>query len=544
MLDRLSCRLGLLTLKQRLRFWVSLIIVVLGALILVSTSVTEAQYKTRETRQQLKDAVSLQSTFINRWLENHSTQIGVLSQLMSGRTGNREEISRIFNSFMSEEGEYTAVLYVDAQGKIIVDSQSPNSSGDVSDRDYFKEARAGRSFVTDLLISKNSSRPFLFISSPVKDETGGFNGLVCGVIHIGILEKVMSQFDFGNAGETYLLNRSGQFITVPLGVEGTPLQLVNSSPITGFAQAGNPSDKVYANYAGERVMGQYGWVKDKKWLVVAEMKHKDIFRALYTDILLMAVIVVAMLLLSFVLTFKFTEGLLRPISLLLRGTSTIREGDYDFRIPPSQFASAPQELQQLCENFNLTGKKLKSTIQMLEMSAVVDQLTEVYNRRHILTEGPRLLDTCIRAGQPCSVLMLDIDYFKKVNDTFGHLVGDRVIIHAASLLLSCIRSCDMVSRYGGEEFLILVPNATMEGGAELGNRIRQAFMERPYLEDGLEIPLTVSIGVAEYRKEYSYGTSTLEDMISRADQALYKAKRMGRNRVELSGNARPIAPQK
>lgn len=539
MLDRLSCRLGLLTLKQRLRFWVSLIIVVLGALILISTSITEARYKTRETRQQLKDAIGLQSTFINRWLENHSTQIGLLSHLMSGRTGSKDEISRIFKSFMSEEGEYTAVLYVDAQGKIIMDSQSPDSSGDVSDRDYFKEAKAGRSLITDVLISKNSSRPFLFISSPIMDENNVFNGLVCGVIHIGILEKVMNQFDFGNAGETYLLNRSGQFITVPLGVEGTPLNLVNTSPIADLAQAGTSSNKAYANYAGERVMGQYGWVKDKEWLVVAEMKHSDIFRALYTDILLMAIIVIAMLLLSFVLTFKFTEGLLRPIGLLLRGTSTIREGDYDFRIPPNQFASAPEELQQLCENFNRTGKKLKSTIQMLEMTAVVDQLTEVYNRRHILTEGPRLLETCIRAGQPCSVLMLDIDFFKKVNDTFGHLVGDRVIIHAASLLLSCIRSCDMVSRYGGEEFLILLPNAPAEGGVELGNRIRQAFMEQPYREEELEIPLTVSIGVADYRKDYSYGTSTLEDMISRADQALYQAKRMGRNRVELSGQTVP-----
>ncbi len=541
MLDRLSCRLGLLTLKQRLRFWVSLIIVVLGALILISTSITEARYKTRETRQQLKDAIGLQSTFINRWLENHSTQIGVLSHLMSGRTESKDEISRMFKSFMSEEGEYTAVLYVDAQGKIVVDSQSPNSSGDVSDRDYFKEAKAGRSLITDVLISKNSSRPFLFISSPIMDENNDFNGLVCGVIHIGILEKVMNQFDFGNAGETYLLNRSGQFITVPLGVEGTPLNLANTSSIAELAKAGTPSNQVYANYAGERVMGQYGWVKDKEWLVVAEMKHSEVFKALYTDILLMAIIVMIMLLLSFVLTFKITEGIVRPIGLLLRGTSTIREGDYDFRIPPNQFASAPEELQQLCENFNLTGKKLKSTIQMLEMTAVVDQLTEVYNRRHILTEGPRLLETCIRAGQPCSVLMLDIDYFKKVNDTFGHLVGDRVIIHAASLLLSCIRSCDMVSRYGGEEFLILVPNAPAEGGVELGNRIRQAFMDQPYREEKLEIPLTVSIGVADYRKDYSYGTSTLEDMISRADQALYQAKRMGRNRVELSGQTVPHA---
>ncbi|MCR6631332.1 MAG: diguanylate cyclase [Magnetospirillum sp.] len=537
--------MGLLTLKQRLRFWVGLIIVVLGALILISTSLTEARYKTRETKQQLKDAIGLQSTFINRWLDDNSTQIRVLSNLMSGRTGNNDEIRRMFQSFMSEEGEYTAVLYVDAQGKVVVDSQSTATSGDVSDREYFKEARAGRSFITDVLISKNSNRPFIFISSPVMDANNNFNGLVCGVIHIGILEKIMNQFDFGSAGETYLLNRSGQFITVPLGVEGTPLKLVNSSPIAELANEGASPNEVYANYAGERVLGQYGWVKDREWLVVAEMKHSNVFRALYTDILLMSIIVLVVLLLSFALTFTFTEGIVQPIGLLLQGTSTIREGDYDFRIPYDRISSAPEELQQLCENFNLAGKKLKSTIQMLEMTAVVDQLTEVYNRRFIMTEGPRLLETCIRAGQPCSVLMIDIDFFKKVNDTYGHLVGDRVIIHAASILMSCIRSSDMVSRYGGEEFLILVPNASAaSGGMELGNRIRRMFMDQPYREEGLEVSLTVSTGVADYRTDYSYGTSTLEDMVSRADQALYKAKRNGRNRVEMAIDPQKTGPQK
>ncbi|MNC58208.1 Diguanylate cyclase DosC [compost metagenome] len=95
----------------------------------------------------------------------------------------------------------------------------------------------------------------------------------------------------------------------------------------------------------------------------------------------------------------------------------------------------------------------------------------------------------------------------------------------------------MVSRYGGEEFLILVPNASAAGGGmELGNRIRRMIMDQPYREEGLEVSLTVSTGVADYRTDYSYGTSTLEDMVSRADQALYKAKRNGRNRVELSDN--------
>jgi two-component system, cell cycle response regulator len=532
LLDNLSRLLGLHSLKQRLRFWVGAIIITLGAMILISTTYTEVRSKTSETNQHLRDTIGLQKTFIERWLDDHSMQIGFLSGLLSGPPRSEKEISGIFDTFITSEDEFRAVVYVNADAITVVDTEGPPGL-DVSEREYFQAAKEGKSFVTDIIIGKSTGKPIVLVSSPVLDEAGNFNGLVFGTIHIEVLDKLMNQFDFGSAGSTYLLDRGGRFITRPVGSAIEPLTLPNRSDIFNLARQGVMSDKAYDNYTGERVIGQYSWTKDNQWLIVGEIQYASVFKPLYTSILLMALIVLAVLVVNLALAFKLTQGVERPIRLLLTGTKIMRDGNYDYRIPKEEILSAPVELQQLCDTFNATSQRLKSTIQMLEQTAVVDQLTEVYNRRYMMSEGQKLLEACIREKQPASVLMMDIDYFKRVNDTYGHLLGDRVIIYAASVLLSCIRTSDMVSRYGGEEFLILAPHADAGEASRLGESIRRHFMDNPYREEGVDIQLTVSIGVADYRQEASYGISALEDMISRADQALYQAKHKGRNRVEI-----------
>lgn len=536
MLDNLSRRLGMHSLKQRLRFWVGSIIVFLGILVLITTYFAEAHSRTVETNQQLRNIISLQRLFIERWLSDHSAQIKYLASSVTPASS-QEEIRKNFLSFMSTQDEFAAVVYLDAKGKVVVDTAGPSASGsDLSGRQYFKEAQQGRSFITDIMVTKNAGTSVVIVSSPVQDTAGQFNGLVFGAIKTDVFGKLMSQFESNDADETYLLGQTGKFITSPLGIQNLQADAtVNDSPILRQAQEQIISDAPYENYAGKKVIGQYGWTKDGQWLIIAEKNYEGVFKSLFNNMLVMVIIILGVTILSFILlTILLTKGVERPLRLLLEGTKIMRDGNYDYRISMNTVKAAPTEIQELCDTFNATSQKLSSTIQMLEQTAVVDQLTELYNRRFILNEGLMVLETCIRGGQPCSVLMIDIDFFKKVNDTYGHLVGDRVIIFAASILMACIRNCDMVSRYGGEEFLILSPNTEADPGAVvLGERIRRHFEDNPYREDGLTVNLTVSIGAADYRKQPSYGKTVLEDMISRADQALYLAKNKGRNRVEL-----------
>ncbi|MGH8504811.1 MAG: GGDEF domain-containing protein [Stenotrophobium sp.] len=166
----------------------------------------------------------------------------------------------------------------------------------------------------------------------------------------------------------------------------------------------------------------------------------------------------------------------------------------------------------------------------LYQRATRDALTGVFNRGHFTEMATLEIDRARRFGEPLSAIMLDIDHFKKVNDTYGHPVGDQVIIALAQTLTAQIRNIDFVGRLGGEEFAILLPRANKEPAAEVAQRLRLLVSEqRVPIAPEREIGFTVSIGVAALRPT----TRNLQELLRNADAALYTAKREGRNRVEI-----------
>ncbi len=164
--------------------------------------------------------------------------------------------------------------------------------------------------------------------------------------------------------------------------------------------------------------------------------------------------------------------------------------------------------------------------------ALVDSLTGVFNRRYINAHLPRLLDHAVSDHKSVSVLMIDIDHFKMVNDTYGHDVGDEVLREVALRAGGNLRSVDLLARLGGEEFIVIVPDATLENAQAVAERLRQRIGGAPFKISAPigEIPVTVSIGVAACNR----CGDLAESLIKRSDLALYQAKRQGRNRVTLA----------
>jgi diguanylate cyclase (GGDEF)-like protein len=160
--------------------------------------------------------------------------------------------------------------------------------------------------------------------------------------------------------------------------------------------------------------------------------------------------------------------------------------------------------------------------------AMYDPLTELLNRRTMLDHFGREFERCRRNRLPVSVLMVDVDHFKQVNDTHGHAAGDKVLKRFAQLLLELRRELDIVGRYGGEEFCLLLPGTADTGARTLAERIRAASERCRVSWRNQELTFTVSIGVATTGADE---TLTLEELIGRADAALYEAKRRGRNRT-------------
>ncbi len=168
----------------------------------------------------------------------------------------------------------------------------------------------------------------------------------------------------------------------------------------------------------------------------------------------------------------------------------------------------------------------------LREQATHDGLTMVLNRSAILALIEKELLRCGREGQPLSLLLVDLDRFKLVNDTYGHLAGDAVLQKAAQRMHSCMRCYDAIGRYGGEEFLIVLPGCEGRDAVLHAQRIRAAIGSEPFRADGVSLSVTCSIGVA-----FRAGSRMLDarSLMHEADEALYLAKNAGRNRVELAG---------
>ncbi|WP_373976663.1 GGDEF domain-containing protein [Chitinibacter sp. SCUT-21] len=166
-------------------------------------------------------------------------------------------------------------------------------------------------------------------------------------------------------------------------------------------------------------------------------------------------------------------------------------------------------------------------LQTLLHASLQDPLTGAGNRRQLDQEMPILYQRCREDERPLSVLMVDLDYFKRVNDTFGHLIGDEVIRATAKILLQSCRGGDLVARYGGEEFVLLLPGAVGITAVEVAERIRLRIGAYAWHEVHPDLAVTASIGVAELSAELDAAA-----LLEHADQALYRAKELGRNRVE------------
>jgi diguanylate cyclase (GGDEF)-like protein len=161
-----------------------------------------------------------------------------------------------------------------------------------------------------------------------------------------------------------------------------------------------------------------------------------------------------------------------------------------------------------------------------QTQAITDALTGIYNRRGLFQLGDFELLRARRVNRPFCAMIFDIDHFKRVNDHYGHKVGDQVLQKLAERCQKTSRAVDLISRYGGEEFVILLPETNLEAARRVAERLRQSIMNEPFETAAGGLRITISIGISEARI-----TDTLHTLIERADVALYKAKNAGRNRV-------------
>lgn len=231
--------------------------------------------------------------------------------------------------------------------------------------------------------------------------------------------------------------------------------------------------------------------------------------------------------------FMILKNFSAPLGNLMRMMQEVGAG----RIPEFRQGPARDEIGYLSNRFAEMVTSLREQQEevrrahaQLEREAVTDALTGFYNRRYLYDLYPRIWSEAMRHGKPLSLIIVDLDLFKRINDRYGHVAGDQVLLHFARVLSEGRRVSDFLFRLGGEEFLILAPG-DIEGAQVLAEKIRSQLEREPCQESGRLIPVTASFGIAE--AEASDGVGGLGKALSRADQALYSAKQSGRNRVAV-----------
>ena len=241
-------------------------------------------------------------------------------------------------------------------------------------------------------------------------------------------------------------------------------------------------------------------------------------------IIVNALVLAAGLCAMLLIAYALSRSIARPLRTLEEGTHRIGEGDLFHRV----VLESKDEIGRLAHSFNAMAEKLERGQATLENLSVHDGLTGLYNYREFRRRLKEEADRSRRYGRPFSLLLLDLDHFKVVNDTYGHQAGDEVLRALANLISEGVRPVDMAARYGGEEIALILPETPGGKALIVAERVRSLVANHPIkLSSGPTVNLTCSIGVAAFGED---GASDNE-IIGSADSALYAAKHAGRNRV-------------
>jgi diguanylate cyclase (GGDEF)-like protein len=370
---------------------------------------------------------------------------------------------------------------------------------------------------------------------PLRSARGRALGNLVAVMDASAIEKIIARYP-QESGEMVLADPLGQRVVLgqaPQTAPG-PTALPGIGALT--AAAGKAAE--YRNHRALEVIGTLQTVPDAPWGIIVERERSVVLAQVYALRTTTILLVLGLLALVGIGAYGIGLSLVHPLDRLVGGADRVASGDLTVKLPVAH----RDELGKLTERFNEMTAQLRTNREELDAAhetllyknaeleelSVTDALTGLHNRRYLMDTLEREFGQRARSGRVFSLLMADLDHFKRINDSFGHPAGDAVLMYAARVFREEIRSVDLAARFGGEEFTLLLVDSDLESSKAVAERIRERIAASGIAFDGQSIPVTISIGLAQVANDPH---DTPAELISRADAALYAAKNGGRNRV-------------
>jgi len=481
------------------------------------------------------------------------------------------DISGLLNALHENFSSYAWIGLVAPDGTVMTSTDDLLKGVNVAHRPWF-QAASSRPYLGDaheavLLESKlnyQSDTPLRFvdIAVPMKNSEGELNGVLGAHLYLdwvaNIGESLLAPLQERLKSELIVADENGVVLIGPDGSVGKSIP----QPLSGAAKTGasgyltlpmgirsdeSPKKSYLVGFSHLRDHSEY---TSFNWLVLVRKSAEDAFLPsfdLRKTLVIVGFFTAIMLIIFASLAARWTTQPLLKIAeeashLDLENPDTLiklRDDYEEVRTLSSVLRDLIQSLadktRQLNElNTNLEQRvtdrtrKLEQANRQLEQTVRTDALTGLHNRRYYFELGETAMKKAVRSGTPLAAIMFDADHFKKVNDSHGHGVGDKALVHLSRLAHDAIRDIDILARVGGEEFAVLLENTSEEAAAEVAERLRASIEASPLPLERGEIVLMVSVGVASFFPDSS---DDLDDLMVFADKALYAAKASGRNRV-------------
>lgn len=443
-----------------------------------------------------------------------------------------DQAERLMKAQLAAHPTVASFAWVSPDGYVLASTRSGSRGVYGGDREYFQHILSGdESAVSDLLIGRVSNELTIAVARGIHRD-GKLVGILTAGVDISKLEKVLPVAPQGI--RTFaLVDRQATVVYL----SGSPLLTLEQRRLRADSPARTALDGRVVTSAGytsgidgARRMSANVPIPSIGWVAYAASPVNEVLASAWHETTRTVVTVVLVILVSLAGAWLISVSVVSPIRELYSAAKAISRGELSARV----VRVGRDELGTMAHAFNQMADEIQALVRErdrraaeLHQLAERDHVTGLYNHRAFQAKLRQALAVRAETGGALSLLMLDTDHFKAYNDTYGHIEGDRALRHLATILEKNSRSGDMVCRYGGEEFAVILPECDSNGARLIAERLREAVATFNFAVEGdREAHLTVSVGGAS-------SPGDAPDLVARADAALYRAKHQGRNRVEM-----------
>lgn len=516
------------------------------------------RFTTEKAAQRLVDVTVQNARELDLWLKERLYEVRVfassyevsenLEKVTRANTGSiiKSQALHRLNDYLKSVGQkfldYEELVVIGTNGRTIATSAKQAKPLSLP-ADWQKRAKGNAPIIGEAYRDEVLNKMVMLLAAPIKAQDGRFLGVLAVKLNFQTVEKILGRSFLGKTGQSYMIAQDGTIIASSRLDSPGPVK-VKHPAYTDTGQLPDPDAVLleYSDHHGEDVIGVLHQMSELGWGVIAQVEKNEVYAQIMQIRVLTLMICLGLLLVIGLAAYLLGLTIVRPLDRLIHGAARVAEGDLEVKLPvvtrgelgylTEAFNKMVVRLRQDQEELATINGKLIEKNKELQMLSITDSLTGLHNRKHLMEVLTNEVARARRHPHTFSIMMIDTDGFKKYNDTFGHQAGDALLQRLGRIFKESLRNIDYASRYGGDEFIILLPGVSKEGVFEVAERIRRLVTAKPLNVNADGVSVTVSIGIAVFP---DHG-DTPEALIARADRALYHAKRKGRNRVVFAGS--------